>query len=158
MQYQHGQKKLSGCWPLRYFHFSFFSSVWGTLIHIGHCSLLSGSLALEALLIGVHCKKRYINVQIQYSTNTVHCMHTNKKLCAMCASSHALAHAGVELLKVVRIGTLEKITRKKVYLKCIVFILFYSASHRMSLSEAIRTTAINTVPEFTRRSATGNCK
>jgi len=23
------------------------------------CSLLSGSLALEALLIGVHCKKRY---------------------------------------------------------------------------------------------------
>jgi len=26
------------------------------------CSLLSGSLALEALLIGVHCKKRYINV------------------------------------------------------------------------------------------------
>src|SRR6218665_628132 len=26
------------------------------------CSLLSGSLALEARLIGVHCKKRYINV------------------------------------------------------------------------------------------------
>ena len=26
------------------------------------CSILSGSLALEALLIGVHCKKRYINV------------------------------------------------------------------------------------------------
>ena len=26
------------------------------------CSLLSGSLAMEALLIGVHCKKRYINV------------------------------------------------------------------------------------------------
>ena len=26
------------------------------------CSLLSGSLALEALLIGVHCKKRYVNV------------------------------------------------------------------------------------------------
>src|SRR6218665_2951460 len=26
------------------------------------CSLVSGSLALEALLIGVHCKKRYINV------------------------------------------------------------------------------------------------
>ena len=24
--------------------------------------ILSGSLALEALLIGVHCKKRYINV------------------------------------------------------------------------------------------------
>jgi len=26
------------------------------------CPLLPGSLALEALLIGVHCKKRYINV------------------------------------------------------------------------------------------------
>ena len=26
------------------------------------CSLLSGSLALEALLISVHCNKRYINV------------------------------------------------------------------------------------------------
>src|SRR6218665_2009233 len=26
------------------------------------CFLLSGSLALEALLIGVHCKKRYINL------------------------------------------------------------------------------------------------
>jgi len=26
------------------------------------CSLLSGSLALEALLIGVHCKKCYLNV------------------------------------------------------------------------------------------------
>jgi len=25
-----------------------------------HCSLLSGSLALEALLIGLHCKKRYL--------------------------------------------------------------------------------------------------
>ena len=31
------------------------------------CSLLSGSLALEALLIAVHCKKRYINVNIQYN-------------------------------------------------------------------------------------------
>jgi len=31
------------------------------------CSLLSGSLALEAFLIGVHCKKRYINVWIQYN-------------------------------------------------------------------------------------------
>ena len=30
--------------------------------------LLSGSLALEALLIGVHCKKRYKNIYIQYST------------------------------------------------------------------------------------------
>jgi len=28
----------------------------------GMYSLLSGSLALEALLIGVHCKKRYITV------------------------------------------------------------------------------------------------
>src|SRR6218665_522032 len=32
------------------------------------CSLLSGSLALEALWIGLHCKKRYINVYIQYNT------------------------------------------------------------------------------------------
>src|SRR6218665_2585847 len=31
------------------------------------CFLLSGSLALEALLIGVHSKKRYINIQIQYN-------------------------------------------------------------------------------------------
>src|SRR6218665_3992599 len=35
---------------------------------------------------------------------------------------------------------------------------FYSASHSMSLSEALPTTAIDTVLEFTRRSATGNCK
>ena len=27
-----------------------------------------GALALEALLLGVHCKKRYINVWIQYNT------------------------------------------------------------------------------------------
>ena len=32
-----------------------------------YCSLLCLSLALEALLIGVHCEKRYINVQIQYN-------------------------------------------------------------------------------------------
>ena len=31
-------------------------------------SILSGSLAKEALLIGVHCKKHYINVWIQYNT------------------------------------------------------------------------------------------
>ena len=43
-------------------------------------------------------------------------------------------------------------------LYCIVFIHFYSASHSMSLSEALQTTAINTVLEFIRRSATGNCK
>ena len=40
----------------------------------------------------------------------------------------------------------------------IVFIHFYSASHSMSLSEALPTTAIDTVSEFTRRSATGYCK
>jgi len=28
-QYQHGQKKLSDGWPLRYFHLSFFSCVLG---------------------------------------------------------------------------------------------------------------------------------
>src|SRR6218665_3301005 len=43
-------------------------------------------------------------------------------------------------------------------LYCIVFIHFYSASHSMSLSEALPTTAIDAVSEFTRRSATGNCK
>src|SRR6218665_645267 len=42
-------------------------------------------------------------------------------------------------------------------LYCIVFIHFYSASHSLSLSEALPTTAIATVSEFTRRSATGNC-
>src|SRR6218665_2522310 len=31
-------------------------------------ALLSGSLALEALLIGVHCKRRYINVKILSNT------------------------------------------------------------------------------------------
>src|SRR6218665_3991259 len=41
---------------------------------------------------------------------------------------------------------------------CIVFIHFYSASHSMSLSEALPTIAIDTVSEFTRRNATGNCK
>jgi len=29
-----------------------------------NCSLLSGSLALEALLIGVHCKKCYIGLNV----------------------------------------------------------------------------------------------
>src|SRR6218665_3185361 len=33
---------------------------------------------------------------------------------------------------------------------CIVFIHFYSASRSLSLSEALPTTAIDTVPEFTR--------
>ena len=33
------------------------------------CSLLSGSLALEALLIGLNCKKHYISIDtIQYNT------------------------------------------------------------------------------------------
>jgi len=40
----------------------------------------------------------------------------------------------------------------------IVFIHFHSASHSMSLSQALTTTAIDTVMEFTRRSATGDCK
>ena len=43
------------------------------------------------------------------------------------------------------------------HLYCIVFIHFYSASHSLSLSEALPTTAIDTVLEFTRQSATGNC-
>ena len=43
-------------------------------------------------------------------------------------------------------------------LYCIVFIHFYSSSHSLSFLEALPTTAIDTVSEFTRRSATGNCK
>ena len=44
-------------------------------------------------------------------------------------------------------------------LYCIVFIHFVSASHGMRLSEALPTTAIiDTVLEFTRRHAIGNCK
>ena len=46
-------------------------------------------------------------------------------------------------------------TKKKsdcIVLYCIVFIHFYSASHSLSLSEALPTTAIATVSEFTRRS------
>jgi len=44
------------------------------------------------------------------------------------------------------------------YLHCILYnvLHFYSASYSMSLSEALPTTAIDTVSEFTRRSATGN--
>jgi len=41
---------------------------------------------------------------------------------------------------------------------CIVSIYFYSASHSMSLSEVLSTTAIDIVSEFTCGSATGNCK
>ena len=41
---------------------------------------------------------------------------------------------------------------------CTVFINFYSTSHSLSLSETLLSTAIDTVSEFTRRSATGNCK
>src|SRR6218665_3100255 len=37
-----------------------------------------------------------------------------------------------------------------IVLYCIVFIHFYSASHSLSLSEALPTTAIDTVSEFTR--------
>jgi len=41
---------------------------------------------------------------------------------------------------------------------CIVFIHFYSASHSMSLSEALPIIAIDIVSEFICRSATGNFK
>src|SRR6218665_138047 len=41
---------------------------------------------------------------------------------------------------------------------CIVFIPFYSASHGISLLEALLTTAIVTLSEFTRQSASDNCK
>jgi len=43
-------------------------------------------------------------------------------------------------------------------LRIIVFIHFYRAFHSVSLSEALPTTANNTVSEFTCRSATDNCK
>jgi len=43
-------------------------------------------------------------------------------------------------------------------ISCIVFIHFYSAPHSMSLSAALPTTAIDTVSELTRQSATGNSK
>src|SRR6218665_3622167 len=49
-------------------------------------------------------------------------------------------------------------TRTCIVSYCIVFIHFFSASHSLSLSEALPTTAIDTVSEFTRRSATGNCR
>jgi len=45
-----------------------------------------------------------------------------------------------------------------IVLYSIVLNHFYSASHSMSLSEAVPTTAIDIVSEFTRRHATGNCK
>jgi len=38
-------------------------------------SLLSWYLALEALLIGVHCKKRYRNVWIQYNIWILHIVY-----------------------------------------------------------------------------------
>src|SRR6218665_541643 len=41
---------------------------------------------------------------------------------------------------------------KSILLYCIVLIHFYSASHGISLSEVLPTTAIDTVSEFTRRS------
>jgi len=54
-------------------------------------------------------------------------------------------------------GEFEQSMRSNV-MGCIVFVHFYSASHSMSLSEELLTTAIDTVSEFTSRSATGNCK
>jgi len=50
------------------------------------------------------------------------------------------------------------INREGRLLYYIAFIHFYSASHSMSLSEALLTTAIDTVSQFTRRSAIGNCE
>jgi len=45
-----------------------------------------------------------------------------------------------------------------IVLYCIVLVHFYSASQCMSLSEVLPTTAIDTVSELTRQSATGSCK
>src|SRR6218665_1368446 len=66
----------------------------------------------------------------------------------------------IPLMKAYRMAKLEESDDSvtQVVLYCIVFIHFYSASHSLSLSEALPNTAIDTVSEFTRRSATGNCK
>ena len=39
-----------------------------------------------------------------------------------------------------------------------IYIHFNSAPHSMNLSEVLPNTAIDTVSEFTRRNAAGNCK
>ena len=44
------------------------------------------------------------------------------------------------------------------WLQCIIFIHFYSTSHNMSLLEALPTSEIDTLSEFTRQRAMGNCK
>ena len=51
-------------------------------------------------------------------------------------------------------GSFELRYEISIVLYCIVFIHLYSASHSLSLSEALSTTAIDTVSEFARRSAT----
>ena len=50
------------------------------------CSLLSGSLTLEALLIGVHWEMRYINVQIQYNTAVILFFQLDRPLCFLSTS------------------------------------------------------------------------
>src|SRR6218665_3091543 len=49
------------CIALCYIMLCYAKSCYGVRV-TALCSLLSESLALEALLIAVHCKKRYINV------------------------------------------------------------------------------------------------
>ena len=60
--------------PTPSFYAIHFINVWAKclLSFSQDCSLLYGSLAMEALLIGVHCKKRYINVDIQYNIKFWH--------------------------------------------------------------------------------------
>jgi len=60
--------------------------------------------------------------------------------------------------KILWIVTWPHIYVQESLMYCIVIIHFYSASHIISQSEALPTTAIDTVSEFTRRNATGNCK
>jgi len=63
-----------------------------------------------------------------------------------------------DILPKIQLKTVNRTSIFTLELYCIVFIHFYSASHSLSLSEALPTTAIDTVSEFTRRSATDNCR
>src|SRR6218665_3150781 len=55
------------------------------------------------------------------------------------------------------LDTFKLLTGRILDCRLIVFVHFYSASHSMSLSEALSTTAIDTVSELTLRSAADKC-
>src|SRR6218665_134040 len=89
---------------------------------------------------------------------------TRKYIRAVSSSSHGVRMAPLISCQTepYNITIIHRFTTEGFYanivLYCIVFIHFYSASNNLSLSEALPTTAIDTVSEFTRRSATGNCR